>query len=88
MGTELKLRPGAVEWREVDGEVLALDVGAAEYLSVNQTGAAIWKALAAGSDREELEKVLVGTFQVDEEVAVDHLDRFIATLRDRDLLEG
>jgi Coenzyme PQQ synthesis protein D (PqqD) len=88
MGTELKLRSKAVEWREVEGEVMALDVGAAEYLSLNPTGARLWKALAAGSDRDGLVTTLVDAFRVDEREAADHVDQFVSVLRERDLLEA
>jgi hypothetical protein len=87
MGAELKLRREAVEWREVDGEVLALDVGASEYLSTNRTGTRLWQALAAGSDRPALVAMLVDAFEVDDRTASQDVDRFVAALRRRDLLD-
>jgi hypothetical protein len=88
MGAELKLRREAVEWREADDEVLVLDVGAGEYLATNATGARLWQALAEGSDREQLVAMLVESFDVDESAAASDVDGFLATVRDRGLLEG
>jgi hypothetical protein len=84
--SDLKLRREALEWREVDGEVVALDVGAAEYLAANPTGAVLWRALADGCSRDDLVAALVRAFRVDDQTAERDVDRFLGTLRERDLL--
>jgi Coenzyme PQQ synthesis protein D (PqqD) len=84
---ELKLREGAAEWREVEGQVLVLDLEDSDYLIVNRTGAAVWPALVAGTTREELIELLTSTFDVDAESAAANLDEFLSTLRERRLLE-
>jgi|tagenome__1003787_1003787.scaffolds.fasta_scaffold19847249_2 hypothetical protein len=88
MGEDLKLRPDAVEWRAVDGEVLVLAMHTSEYLNVNQTGARVWEALATGTTRAELREMLVEEFRVDETRAEADLDAFLADLRCRGLLDG
>jgi Coenzyme PQQ synthesis protein D (PqqD) len=87
MATELKLRREAVEWRESEGELLVLDIGASEYLSANATGGRLWQALAGGATREELVGMLVEAFQVDDRTAEADVDAFLAMLRERGLLE-
>ena len=47
----IKLAPGRVEWREIDGEVVVLDTEASKYLAGNRTAAALWSKLAAGATR-------------------------------------
>jgi hypothetical protein len=84
---DLKLKREALEWREVEGEIVALDVGAAEYVSANPTGAVLWKELAGGSSREQLVGALTREFRVDGATAERDVDRFVTTLRDRGLLE-
>jgi len=83
---ELKLQREALEWREVEGEVVALDVSAAEYLAANQAGAVLWRALARGCSRADLIAALVTEFRVDRDTAGRDADRFVGSLRERGLL--
>jgi hypothetical protein len=83
---DLKLTREALEWREVDGEVVALDVNAAEYLAANRAGAVLWRALAEGCSRDDLVAALVRKFRVDDDTAGRDADRFVASLRARGLL--
>ena len=83
---ELRLRHGALEWREVEGEIVALDVRTSTYLAVNRTGAALWPALIAGSTHEELSRQLVEKFGISEALASEHVEAFVETLADHDLL--
>lgn len=86
--SELRLNRDALEWREVEGELVALDVDAAEYIAANRAGATIWRKLAESATREELVAALVARFEVDETTAAGDVDRFVATLRERNLLDG
>jgi hypothetical protein len=86
--SELRLNRDALEWREVEGEVVALDVQAAEYIAANRAGATMWRKLADGATREELVAALVARFEVDEMTAARDVDRFLAALRERKLLDG
>jgi hypothetical protein len=84
--TELRLKRDALEWREVEGEIVALDVAAFEYVAANRAGAVLWQELAGGATQAQLVSALVGRFEVDEATAARDVDRFVATLRERDLL--
>ena len=35
-----------LDWREVEGELVALDLRESRYLAVNRTGQVLWAALA------------------------------------------
>ena len=83
----IKLAPGRVEWREIDGEVVVLDPEASKYLAGNRTAAALWSKLAAGATREELVAELLHRFDVDRETAARDVDAFIRDLGERGLLE-
>jgi hypothetical protein len=83
----LRLRAEGLEWREIEGEIVALDRRSSTYLSVNRTGAALWARLREGSTRDELVAELKSAFGVDDEVAGRDLDAFLEALRERDLLE-
>jgi hypothetical protein len=83
----IRLRDGAVEWRELDGEIVALDRQRSEYLAVNRTGAAVWPLLAQGASREELLERMTERFDVDGEIAERDLQAFLDSLVERELLE-
>lgn len=84
--TELRLNTDAVSWREVDGEVLALDLAASRYLGTNPTGAVLWKLLAAGTSRQRLIESLVDEFDVDVGRAASDVDAFLRNLAEQGLL--
>lgn len=83
----LRLRQHGLEWRQVDDEVVALDLDTARYLATNRTGALLWDQLAAGANREALVARLVATWNLDEARAAADVDAFLAMLTDRGLLE-
>lgn len=85
---EIRLKADALEWREVEGEVVALDVAAFEYVAANRAGAVLWRELADGTTPERLTAALVERFAVDDATAANDVDRFLAVLRERDLIHG
>jgi Coenzyme PQQ synthesis protein D (PqqD) len=86
--TELRLREEGLKWREIDGEMVAVDVRTSTYLSANPSGMALWEPLSEGTSRDALVETLVETFGIDRERAGADVDAFIGELRARDLLEG
>jgi coenzyme PQQ synthesis protein D (PqqD) len=84
--SELRLRPDALSWREVDGELVAIDTLTSTYLGANPTGLLLWEALAAGATRDDLASRLVETYGIDRERAEADVDRFLEALRTRGLL--
>ena len=83
---ELKLSQDVLEWREVEGEIVGLDLAAREYVSINRTGAAIWPLLVEGATREELAEKLIAQFEIERAQAVTDADEFVAQLAERGLL--
>ncbi len=82
----LRLRPEALQWREIEGEVVAVDLETSSYLGANEAGAVLWRALATGATREDLAALLVAEFQIDAEQAARDTDAFVGQLRENDLL--
>ncbi len=82
----LRLRPEALQWREIEGEVVAVDLETSSYLGANEAGAVLWRALATGATKEELAALLVAEFDIDAEQAASDTDAFVAQLRENDLL--
>lgn len=87
MGAELKLREDGLEWREVEGDVIVLDLQGSVYMSLNGSGAVCWRALADGTTREEVVGLLIGRFEVSRGRAEDDVEGFLTELRSRGLLE-
>jgi len=82
----LQLRAGAVEWRAVEGEVVALDVRRSLYLAINPSGTELWTLVAEGTDRAALVRRLRERFGLSEERAQTDADAFVGELRRHDLL--
>lgn len=83
---KMQLRRGGLEWREVDGEIVALDVRVASYLTVNGSGAILWRMLDGGATRDELVKALLDAHGIDEAIAAADTDHFLQSLKDQELL--
>lgn len=86
MSDELRLRDRGLDWRLVDGEVIALDVPAALYLGANRSGTVLWEALGRGATHEELVGMLVDQFGVDRDTAARDVIAFVEQLRQRGLV--
>jgi hypothetical protein len=86
MSDLLRLRPEAVAWRDVDGEVIALGLESSTYFGTNASGSVLWRRLAEGTNRTELIETLVTTFGLEQAQAQTDVDAFLDDLRDRDLL--
>ena len=87
MSEMLRLRPDALEWREIEGEIVAVDARASVYLAVNRSGAVLWPALAQGATAESLQAVLVERYGLDQAAAAGDVEAFIRMLKDRKLLD-
>lgn len=87
MTGNVRLRSDALEWREVEGEIVAVDLRRSTYFAVNQTGTTIWPALSAGATRRELAARLTDAFGIEHARAEQDLDAFLAMLRSRGLLQ-
>jgi hypothetical protein len=82
----LRLRPDDLEWREIDSDIVVLDGRDATYLTLNGTGAVLWRMLAATATRDELVGALLDRYDVQESTAAADTDAFLATLSEQGLL--
>ena len=83
---------GTFVMRDIAGDIVIVPVGetALSYngmITTTSTGAAIWQALEAGSDREAVIQVLLDRFDVDYDTAAADTDEFLQRLRSLGLLE-
>lgn len=88
MGTEEhRIDRKAVTWRWVEGEVVALDMLADEYLAIDGTGAVLWRALEDGATVDQLVAAIEAEFDIDADTDVRaDVDEFLDDLRSRNLL--
>ena len=86
----LKIKDGFI-LREVSETYIVLAVGARvkEFngmITLNETGAFLWKILEKGSTKEELVKALIKEYEVEEELANKDVDAFINKMKGAGLL--
>jgi Coenzyme PQQ synthesis protein D (PqqD) len=86
MADELRLRADAVEWRLVEGEIIALDLERSVYLAVNASGTLLWPALAEGTTQETLVEQLMESFGIDRAAAEHDVAAFVQALREQGLV--
>ena len=86
--TELRIQSRRVEWREVEGELIALERNESVYLAGNPSATILWRALAAGTTETALADLLVSTYRISLETARADVARFLNDLSARGLLEA
>ncbi len=84
---ELRLQKQQLEWREVDGEVIALERRQSAYLAANQSGTVLWRALADGTSEVEMVRLLMSQYGIDAVTARADVDSFVSNLDQMGLLE-
>ena len=80
------LRADAVDWLEIEGEVVAIERETSTYLAANASGAVVWQALAGGTTRDELISLLTDRYGIAHDEATVDVDRFLDELLARGLL--
>lgn len=84
--TRLRLREDAVRWREIDREVVAVDLVSSIYLTTNESGVRLWRRLADGATTDELVDELVEAFSIERERAAADVRSYVDALDARNLL--
>jgi len=87
----MKIKSGYL-LREVAGNYIVVAIGeeAVDFnglITVNETGAFLWKKLEEGIDTSELLAALTAEYDVDEKTAVADINAFVEKLQKADLLE-
>lgn len=85
----MKLRTEGLTWRELDGEIVLLDLVTSKYLTTNATGAFLVKLLTDGDQtRDALVAAIEAEYAVPSAQAAQDVDQFVSVLRERSLLVG
>ena len=87
----MKLKEGFL-LREVAGEHVVISVGGEVNLNgmitLNDTGCTLWKRLEQEAEIADLTAALLAEYEVDEPTAQQAAERFVAKLKELDLLAG
>lgn len=82
----LKVNAENVVFEEVDGEVIAIDLGGGSYYSIAASGTAIWALLAGGATESEIRDSLAARFEVDTEALREAVAGLLGQLRESNLV--
>lgn len=55
-------------------------------ISLNDTGAFLWKLMEDDTDKKTLLKKITDEYDIDADTAMTHIDKFIQKIKDADLL--
>lgn len=83
----VRLRDDELEWQELDGEVVVLDLRSSKYFVVNGSGTTLWHLLRDDLTTEQLIAGLCRAYDVPRETATEHVGTFVRDLRDRGLID-
>ena len=86
--TLLRLKEMDLHWREIDGEIIALEGRGSQYVAANSAGTVLWRALVQGTTRDGLADELVRVYGIERERAVADAGRFVDALAEQGLLAG
>lgn len=86
MSDAIRLRQD-IAWREIDGEIVLLDLTGAAYYSVSRSGVVLWPAVVEGSTLDQLAERLAREFSLERQVAERDVRVLIDSLRGEGLLE-
>lgn len=84
--SRVQLNPEALQWRLLEGEVLAIDLANSQYLAVNPSGALLWPLLAEGATEDELTRALAEHFGLEPRRARADVEGFLGWLDAQSLL--
>ena len=87
----MKIKSGYV-LREIVGEYFIIPIGAESIdnnrmITVNETGKTIWETLQKDRSVDELMKIMLDTYEVDEQILRADVDEFLAKIRGAGILE-
>jgi hypothetical protein len=83
---ELRLREQDIVWRQVEDEIVILDMKASVYASLNNAGRVLWLRLVDGATLDDLVEELMSVYGLDPDTARVDAQAFVAALNQQGLL--
>ncbi len=87
----MKIKDGYII-REVAGSSIVVPIGDEQMsfggiMTLNPVGAFIWKLLENGATKEELADAVLKEYEIDRDTASSDIDKYIAKLREKNIIE-
>lgn len=86
----MKIKEGFV-LREAAGSYVVMNIGGNinfnGMITLNETGALIWRAIEDGDDAETIAKKIAGLYEIDHETALRDVNGFIEKMNGAGILE-
>lgn len=70
----------------VDGEVIAIDLASGSYYSLAGSGPAVWEVLGNGASEAEIDAVLAGQYEADDETIAAAVSELLGQLQESKLI--
>ena len=83
----LRLKEDTVAWRQIEGEMVLLDLRSSMYLSTNAAATLLWRRLDEGTTQADLTRELASTFEISPETAANDVRDFLEACRHRGFLD-
>jgi hypothetical protein len=84
----MRLRVDDLTWREIDGDLVVLDLRSSTYLTANASATVLMRELTEDRELPQLVQALVDGFGLPEHLARQHATAFVDELGARGLLES
>ena len=76
-----------VVFRDLEGEMVLLNLATGVYFGLDPVGTRIWALIDDGRSVDQIVAAITAEYEVDADVCRVDLERFVATLRDNDLVD-
>ena len=84
----MKLREDDITWREIDGDLVVLDLRSSTYLTTNASGTLLMKQLTEERTLQQLVQALVEAYGIPDRLAQEDVLGFLDELGARGLLDS
>ncbi|MCB0910707.1 MAG: PqqD family protein [Propionibacteriaceae bacterium] len=83
----MRLRQSDVTWREIDGDLVILDLQSSTYFTANASASILMQQLAEGRTGAELKTSLINEYGITADQAEADVQAFVESLSHAGLLE-
>jgi hypothetical protein len=85
--SKFRMRNDDLVWRELNGEVIILEMDSGSYLNLNGSAKVLWEALGAPAELNDLAALLVKVYGIPHRQASNDAQAFLDDLSARKLIE-
>ena len=75
-------------WRNIEGEIVILNLESGHYYGLNKTGSLVWVALCEKKDDKEIADKLCSRYSISRKNAEDDISTLLETLKKEGLISS